>query len=114
MRKRKRQDEKSENCRARFDSLPWQIEIEGARQKAVKRGRQRLRLLQISRSFVEREWCIRGHVGYVLQGELDVDFDGHVVRFSAGDGIWIPAGPQHKHKPKAVSKVVKLFLLEDE
>ena len=63
--------------------------------------------------FVDPEWCRARHVGYVLSGEMDVDFDGEVVRYRAGDGILIPGGEAHRHKATVVSDGVTLFLVED-
>lgn len=36
-----------------------------------------------------------------------------VVTFEAGDGVFIPAGETHKHKARAVSKVVRLVMVEE-
>lgn len=74
---------------------------------------RRLRLLELTPRYTEREWCTKGHIGYILEGEMDVDFGGHLVRFSAGDGLFIPAGPQNRHKTTALTSVVRLILVED-
>ena len=52
-------------------------------------------------------------MGYVLAGEMDVDFSGQVVRFSAGDGVLIPQGEKHRHKATVITDVVRLILVED-
>jgi quercetin dioxygenase-like cupin family protein len=95
-----------------FDTMEWEETAPGARQKAVCQGGTTLRMVEFSREFVEDGWCTNGHVGYVLDGDLDVDFDGSIVRFTAGDGVFIPAGDRHRHKPTAVSDVVRLLLVE--
>jgi len=99
--------------RADFDSLEWQTPLPGARYKAFQRGERRLRLVEFTRDFVEPDWCRAGHVGYVLDGEMDVDFDGDVVRFSAGDGLFIPPGEEHRHKATVATDVARLVLVED-
>jgi quercetin dioxygenase-like cupin family protein len=102
-----------EKCKVNFDALQWQSPLPGARCKVFQQGNRRLRLVEFSYGFVEPDWCIHGHIGYVLDGELDVDFDGTLIRFSAGDGVFIPAGAKHKHKAKVLTDVVRLVLVEE-
>jgi ethanolamine utilization protein EutQ (cupin superfamily) len=102
-----------EKCRVEFESLPWQEPAEGVRCKAVAQGGRRLRLAEFSKEFVEPDWCINGHIGYVLEGEMDIDFAGELVRFSAGDGLLIPQGPEHKHKARILTDLVRLVLVEE-
>jgi len=44
---------------------------------------------------------------------MEVDFDGKVIVFGTGDGIFIPAGEEHKHKGTALTEAVKVVLVED-
>jgi len=105
--------EQMEKYNVNFDSIPWQSPLKGARHKAFQQGNRKLRLLEFSRGFVEPDWCIKGHIGYVLDGELDINFNGTLVRFSAGDGVFIPAGTENKHMAKVLTDVVRLILVED-
>ena len=102
-----------EKYRIAFDSLSWESQLPGVRYKAFVHGGTKLRLAEYSRGFVAPDWCTEGHVGYVLEGEVDIDFGGRVVRFSAGDGLFIPEGEAHRHKPIVVTDVVRLVLVED-
>ena len=102
-----------ERYKVHFDSLPWQSTLKGARYKAFQQGNRKLRLLEFSRGFVEPDWCTKGHIGYILDGELDIDFDGTLVRFSAGDGVFVPPGAENKHMAIVISDVVRLVLVED-
>jgi quercetin dioxygenase-like cupin family protein len=102
-----------EKCKVDFDGVQWESPLKGARYKAIQQGNHRLRLVEFSRDFVEPDWCLKGHIGYVLEGEMDVDFDGDLVHFSAGDGIFIPPGVANKHKASVSTEVVRLFLVED-
>ena len=96
-----------------FGSLAWQSPLPGARYKACQRDDRKLRLVELTRGFVEPDWCTKGHIGYVLEGEMAVDFAGHVVRFSAGDGLFIPEGEDNRHKATVLSDVARLILVED-
>jgi hypothetical protein len=94
-----------------FDSLEWQNGIHGARSKVFCSGTKQLRLLELTREFIEPEWCEKGHMGFVVQGELEIDFQGHLVRYPQGSGIFILAGSAHK--ARAITPVALLFLVED-
>lgn len=96
-----------------FDAIEWQSPQPGARFKLFRDASRQVRLLELSSEFVESEWCEKGHVGFVVAGELDIDFSGHVVRFPQGSALLIPAGPSRAHKARAVTSVVRLFLVEE-
>ena len=51
-----------------FEELPWQSPAPGVREKAVRRGPQRLRLLEFAAGFEEREWCRSAHAFSVPRG----------------------------------------------
>ena len=102
-----------EPCKVEFDSLAWQEALPGARFKAFSDGRKQMRLLEFTSGFVEPDWCEKGHAGFVLQGELEIDFDGKLVRYAEGAGILIPPGAASKHKARSVTPTVRLFLVED-
>lgn len=99
--------------RVDFDPIPWQSPLEGVRFKAFVDGGRRVRLVEYSREFVEPEWCLKGHIGYVLDGEFEIDFNGHIVHYAPGDGIFIPSGEEHKHKAHPLSDLVRVVLVEE-
>jgi len=96
-----------------FGSMPWERAAVGAKFKAYERNGRKLRLAEFTREFVEPDWCIKGHIGYILEGQMEIDFDGKVVVFNSGDGLFIPAGDKHKHKGRVLTDVVKIILAED-
>jgi quercetin dioxygenase-like cupin family protein len=96
-----------------FDEIEWQTPQPGARFKVFRDASRQVRLLELSPEFVECRWCDKGHVGFVQAGELDIDFSGHVVRFPQGSALLIPAGAAHAHKARAVTPLVRLFLVEE-
>jgi quercetin dioxygenase-like cupin family protein len=49
----------------------------------------------------------------MLEGEMEIEFDDRVVVFRAGDGIFIPPGEKHRHRPKAISETVRVIFVED-
>ena len=52
-------------------------------------------------------------IGYVLEGQLEVDFDGDIVVLKTGDGLFIPPGDENKHMAKILTDAVRIVLVED-
>jgi quercetin dioxygenase-like cupin family protein len=102
-----------EDSKIDFESLPWQSPAPGVRFKAHEQGGRRVRLAEFAREFVEPDWCTKGHIGYILDGQVEIDFDGRVVAFSAGDGLFIPPGQDCRHKAHVLTDVVRLIMVED-
>ncbi|MHC4167475.1 MAG: cupin domain-containing protein [Planctomycetota bacterium] len=102
-----------EHYRVDFKSMPWQTPAIGVRCKSYEHNDRKLRFAEFSREFTEPDWCTKGHIGYILDGRVEIDFDGEVVVFEAGDGLFIPAGQEHKHKGNVLTDVVRLLLVED-
>lgn len=102
-----------EQYRIDFESMAWEVPAEGVRFKAYEQDGKKLRLVEFGKEFVEPDWCIKGHIGYILEGQMEIDFDGKVIVFGPGDGIFIPAGEEHKHKGRVLTNKVKAILVED-
>lgn len=93
-----------------FKAIDWESPAPGVRHKVFLENGQRIRLVEFSDSFVEVEWCTKGHVGYVLDGRMSIDFDGEWLEFKAGDGLFIPEGEASKHKG-SVAKGEKVLII---
>ena len=98
--------------RCDFDSLHWTFPMDGVRDKVFPFQEGRLRLVEYSPD-MEPHWCERGHVGYVLEGQFQIEFNDGTQVFNAGDGIVIPGGPEHRHKATASSAIVRAIFVED-
>lgn len=101
------------NYKVDFGSMAWKTPADGVRFKAYEQGGRRLRLVEFAKEFVEPDWCTKGHIGYILEGKMEIDFNGKSIVFGPGDGVFIPAGSEHKHKGKVLTDVVKTVLVED-
>ena len=44
---------------------------------------------------------------------MEIDFDGEKEVFGPGDGIFITAGEEHKHKGRVLTDKLKAILVED-
>ncbi len=102
-----------EQYRTDFESMPWESPADGIRFKAFERNARKLRLVEFSKEFIEPDWCTKGHIGYILEGQMEIDFDGDKEVFGPGDGVFIPTGQEHKHKDRILTDKVKAILVED-
>lgn len=90
--------------------MPWSDVAPGLRQKACDFGGNRFRIVEFSQDFVEPDWCLKGHDGYILSGEIIVNIDGELTSFGQGQAIHLPAGLRHRHH--ATVSTATLFLIE--
>ncbi len=96
-----------------FDAIQWQSTMPGARSKSYQQDGKQLRLVEFTNEFVEPDWCMKGHVGYVLEGTLEIDFNGRLVNYPKGSGIFIPSGTENAHKARSITPVTQLVLVEE-
>ena len=102
-----------EQYKINFESIPWEMPADGVRFKAYKQNGKQVRLVEFTDRFVETDWCRKGHIVYILEGQLKVNFNGNEVVFNAGDGLFIPAGEKDKHIGRALTKIVRMLFVED-
>jgi hypothetical protein len=98
--------------RVAFETIQWQIMAPGARHKMVERDGKRMRLLELTDSFIENDWCLKGHVGYLIEGELEFTFESWTARLKPGDGFLIRAKVD-KHRARTISPLALLLAVED-
>lgn len=91
--------------------VPWTQLAPGLREKACVSGKRRFRILEFCEPFRETDWCLQGHVGYVLEGEIVVNVDGKRVTYCEGDVIDLPHGVRHRHD--STVNTATLFLIEN-
>jgi quercetin dioxygenase-like cupin family protein len=96
-----------------FEHMEWQQIRPDVRQKVYCEGSRQIRLVEFETSDGAEHWCETGHIGYVLAGALSISFDGKVVSFEAGDGLFIPPGAESKHRSVAIAPGTRLLMVED-
>jgi len=96
-----------------FESMEWQQIRPGVRQKVYCEGNRQVRLVEFETSDGPEHWCEAGHIGYVLKGELSISFDGRVIAFHAGDGLFIPPGSADRHRAVSIAPGTRLLMIED-
>jgi quercetin dioxygenase-like cupin family protein len=102
-----------EQYRIDFESMEWKSPVDSVRFKAYQKNGKKLRLVEFSKEFVEPDWCTKGHIGYILEGQMEIDFNGIKEVFGPSDGVFIPAGQEHKHKGRVLTDKVKAILVEE-
>ncbi len=98
-----------------FPATEWQRwDKPGAegRVKIAYVGKQRLRLLELPPGFDEHQWCLRGHTGYVLQGEFTIHFQDRSVPCRPGLGFVIPDGEEHRSQGSDAEPTV-VFVIDE-
>jgi len=95
-----------------FNNLQWEMPINGLRFKAICHRNRQLRLVEYTKE-MSPHWCEKGHIGYVLEGEMEIEYKNERLVYKSGDGIFIPSGQEHKHKGKVLSDIVRVIFVED-
>jgi quercetin dioxygenase-like cupin family protein len=95
-----------------FEAIPWESPIAGLRQKVFGIGTRQMRLVEYSKA-LPAHWCEKGHIGYVLQGQIEIRFDAQTQMYGPGDGMFIPDGPEHRHMGTVLSDTVTVVFVED-
>jgi quercetin dioxygenase-like cupin family protein len=94
-----------------FDKIPWESPVAGVRHKFVDYNGQRIRLVEYTQE-MPPHWCEKGHCGYLLSGQMAIEYPDTEIVYSEGDGILIPDGPEHKHKGRVLSERALVFFIE--
>jgi ethanolamine utilization protein EutQ (cupin superfamily) len=102
-----------ERQKINFKSMPWNMPAPSVRFKAFKQNRKQIRLVEFTKEFIESDWCTKGHIGFILEGEMEINFNGAFIIFKQGDGLFIPAGEKNKHMARVLTEYVRLILMED-
>jgi quercetin dioxygenase-like cupin family protein len=96
-----------------FRNIEWQQIRPDVRQKIHCEGSRQIRLVEFETSDGAEYWCEMGHIGYVLKGALSISFNGDLVSFEAGDGLFIPPGAASKHRSVSIASGTQLLMIED-
>jgi quercetin dioxygenase-like cupin family protein len=99
-------------CLARFGSMEWESPAQKVRRKLHQNVDRQLRIVEFAQGLEHPEWCETGHIGYVLEGTMALEFDDQTVEVGPGEGFIIPDGPSHRHRPIPLTDHVRLVLSE--
>ena len=94
---------------SQLNEQDWTKLNELVRQKSVEVDDKIVRILELQPGFEETQWCYKGHIGYVIAGAIEVEFESDKQKFQEGDVIVLPSAIGHK--AKSMGKAT-LFLVD--
>ena len=76
-------------------------------------GTLRVRIVEYSPNYLADHWCERGHVLYVLEGELDTELrDGRTFKLQPGMSYTVSDDGDAAHRSSTTAKGAKLFIVD--
>jgi quercetin dioxygenase-like cupin family protein len=94
-----------------FYKLEWESPIEGVKHKYIDQNNLRLHLVEYSKE-MPPHWCDKGHYGYLIHGQMEIEYENSKIIYKPSDGIFIPDGPDHKHRGRVLSEKALVFFVE--
>ena len=92
-------DRDDNGCGAiRFDRMSWESVKLGFQVKSASVGGQSLRMASYGPGFVDDFWCEDGHIGFIYEGRLTIQFAEDEQHYKAGDAFYIPPGKATRHR----------------
>jgi hypothetical protein len=95
-----------------FKAMDWETVEAGLKSKTIMHDDVRLRLVEFSAGFEERDWCRGEHYGLLIEGELELQLPGGIFRAFAGDAVVLPPVAECRHKARSLTPTALLFLVE--
>jgi quercetin dioxygenase-like cupin family protein len=80
--------------------------------RTLNNGDVRMRVVEYSPGYLADHWCDRGHVLYVLEGELHTELkDGRVFTFTVGQGYTVSDFGDAPHRSSTTTGA-RLFIVD--
>jgi quercetin dioxygenase-like cupin family protein len=97
-----------------FESVGWEDDQADIRSRAARALGQRWAIVEYSAGAARTDWCTDGHRGYVLDGQIEYEFDDGSPPLSVGQGqgFFLAAGTGHRGRNHG-GTVTRLFLIDD-
>jgi len=97
-----------------FDALGWEDDGPGIRARAARAVGSRWAIVEYGPGARREEWCTDGHRGYVVEGEIEYEFDDGTPRLVVrqGQGFVLAAGTGHRGRNPS-GAATRLFLIDD-
>ena len=77
----------------RLNDMGW---TNGAHPLERKKTEAGVTLLEFAPGFADPNWCINGHVIYMLAGRLELELDGETLMVNSGEACVVDAGTRHR------------------
>lgn len=96
----------------KFAEIHWEKPAIGMKEKSLTSNGSKIRLIEFTKDFYEKEWCTSSHLGFILSGTLHIEFESGIETFMSGEALHINPGEKHKTSVVATDKV-ELILFEN-
>ncbi len=71
-----------------------------------------LRLVQCDQAKLYSNWCLKGRIGYLVEGEVEIDVAGKLFTYTKGDVILLPEDEEHKYRHKVLTEITQFFAVD--
>jgi quercetin dioxygenase-like cupin family protein len=97
-----------------LSALHWRADVEGIRVRELEVDGRRWALVEYAPGAHREEWCQDGHLGVVLSGQIEYEFEdvGSSLSATAGDAFTLSTGRGHRGKNTG-DTVTTLFVIDD-
>ena len=95
-------------------STAWADDVPGIRARETHAQGRRWAIVEYAVHARREEWCLDGHAGFVLKGQVEYEFsdDEQPMVVSEGDAFTLATGRGHRGRNTGDS-VARLFLIDD-
>lgn len=92
----------------------WADDVPGIRDQAITVENARWAVVEYAEGAWREEWCTEGHRGFVIEGEIEYEFDdgNEPIRVGRGEAFLLPAGSVHRGHNRADGPTT-MFLIDD-
>jgi quercetin dioxygenase-like cupin family protein len=97
-----------------FGEIEWADDVPGIRARETDLEGRRWAIVEYAEGARREEWCLDGHVGFVLEGGVEYEFEdgGDPLKASAGEAFCLSTGRGHRGRNLAQGPT-RLFLIDD-
>jgi quercetin dioxygenase-like cupin family protein len=97
-----------------FESIDWADDQPDIHSRAAAARGQRWAIVEYEPGASRQGWCTDGHRGYVLEGQIEYEFDdgSEPLPVRQGQGFFLTAGTGHRGRNRGATPT-RLFLIDD-
>lgn len=94
--------------------IPWADDVPGISARETHEAGRRWAIVEYAPGARREEWCLDGHAGFVLEGQVEYEFsdDEAPMLVTAGDAFTLATGRGHRGR-NTCEAIARLFLIDD-
>jgi quercetin dioxygenase-like cupin family protein len=102
------------NAVIELQSTPWADDVPGIKARETHEHGRRWAIVEYEPGARREEWCLDGHAGLVLEGQVEYEFsdDEPAMLVSEGDAFTLATGRGHRGRNTG-DGAATLFLIDD-